>query len=261
VTGDLFSQADQTLDLLMTKYTRAMISYEGTTRLDTPPVPREALREAIHNAIVHKDYGSSIPVQIRVYEDKIRMWNACILPEGWDLSKLTGPHPSDPHNPDIAGAFFRTGKIESWGRGIEKIYHACESIGNPSPVYELELRGMWLEFPFSQEYKDATGNIKGSTDQNTTPKKGITGHDTGHDTRHDTEQVKRLLSSMALDREYTRAELMDELSMNHRETFSENYLKPALKLGYIEMTIPDKPKSKNQRYRVCYKKQLGDSEK
>ena len=79
--------------------------------------PRRPLREAIHNAIVHKDYGSSIPIQIRIYEDKIRMWNSCILPEGWDLEKLIGHHSSKPYNPDIASAFFRTGRTESWGTG------------------------------------------------------------------------------------------------------------------------------------------------
>lgn len=90
VTGDLFTQADKTLDLLLTKYTRAMISYEGTERLDVSPVPRVALREALHNAIVHKDYGSSIPIQISAYEDKIMILNPGMLPEGWDLKRLMG---------------------------------------------------------------------------------------------------------------------------------------------------------------------------
>lgn len=246
IEGDLFLQADKVLDLIKTKYTRALISYEGSIRLDTPPVPHAALREAIYNAIVHKDYESSNPIQIRVYDDKIRIWNACRLPDGWDVKKLTGEHSSEPYNPDIAAAFFRTGRIESWGRGIEKIFTTCRNAVVPDPIYVVEQTGLWIEFPFSQKYKTALEKIIDST---------------GHDTGHDTEQVKRLLSLMDIDREYSRAELMDELAMKHRETFSENYLKPAIRLGYIEMTISDKPKSKNQRYRICHKKQLGDIEK
>ena len=79
------------------------------------------------NAIVHKDYSSGIPIQISVYENKIVMWNPATLPEGWTQVTLLGPHQSQPPNPDIANPFFRTGEIEAWGRGIERIFAACES--------------------------------------------------------------------------------------------------------------------------------------
>ena len=68
VHGDLFTQVDSTMDLLLTKYLKAMISYEGVQRVETYPVPEEALREAVLNAIAHKDYGSGIPVQISVLD-------------------------------------------------------------------------------------------------------------------------------------------------------------------------------------------------
>jgi ATP-dependent DNA helicase RecG len=75
IHGDLFSQIDKTMDLLLTKYLKAMISYEGVQRVETYPVPEEALREALHNAVAHKDYSSGVPIQISVYEDKILFWN------------------------------------------------------------------------------------------------------------------------------------------------------------------------------------------
>jgi len=71
VHGNLFEQADKTLDLLLTKYLRAYISYEGISRIEKYPFPKEALREALLNAIVHKDHSSGVPIQISVYEDKI----------------------------------------------------------------------------------------------------------------------------------------------------------------------------------------------
>ena len=79
--GNLFEQADKTLDLLLTKYLRAYISYEGISRVEKYPFPKDALREALLNAIVHKDYSSGNPVQISVYEDKIVFWNAGRLPD------------------------------------------------------------------------------------------------------------------------------------------------------------------------------------
>jgi ATP-dependent DNA helicase RecG len=125
VEGDLFHQVKNTLDLLLTKYLKAVISYDGIVRVETFPVPRAALREALLNALVHRDYAVTAPVQIRVYEDRLRMWNPAVLPEGWTLDTLLGAHSSSPYNPAIANAFFRAGEIEAWGRGVERIFAAC----------------------------------------------------------------------------------------------------------------------------------------
>jgi len=67
-----------------------------------------------------------------------------------------------------------------------------------------------------------------------------------------TEQVSKLLSVMGSD-ETTTAELMTKLDMRHRPTFLYNYLQPALDAKLIEMTIPDKPKSSKQKYRLTEK--------
>ena len=80
IHGDLFSQVERTVDLLLTKYLRAGISYEGIQRIEAFPVPEAALREAVINAIAHKDYASAIPIQISVYHDKLMIWNAGYLP-------------------------------------------------------------------------------------------------------------------------------------------------------------------------------------
>lgn len=87
VEGDLFHQVKNTLDLLLTKYLKAVISYDGIVRVETFPVPRAALREALLNALVHRDYAVTAPVQIRVYKNRLRMWNPAVLPEGWTLAR------------------------------------------------------------------------------------------------------------------------------------------------------------------------------
>jgi len=121
VHGALFTQDNQTIAILHAKYLKALISYEGLQRIETYPVPESALREAILNAVVHKDYGSGIPIQISVYPDKLMIWNPGQLPSDWNVETLLRKHSSEPFNPDIANAFFRAGKIEAWGRGIERI--------------------------------------------------------------------------------------------------------------------------------------------
>ena len=148
IEGDLFTQVEKTLDLLMTKYLRAGISYQGTQRLERLPVPEAALREAVINAIAHKNYGASIPIQVSVYQHQLIIWNAGQLPPDWSLARLMAKHPSQPANPDIASVLFLAGKIESWGRGIDLIRNACLAAACPAPRFDCDSTGFWVEFSF-----------------------------------------------------------------------------------------------------------------
>ena len=146
IHGNLFEQVERTLELLFSKYLKAYISYEGIYRVETFLFPPQALREALLNAIVHKDYSGGAPLQISVYEDRIVFWNCGQLPENWTLDHLQGKHPSNPYNPLIANAFFRAGYIEAWGRGIAKINRECREHGIALPVFDYHMSGLMLTF-------------------------------------------------------------------------------------------------------------------
>jgi len=137
VNGNLLEQAEKALDLLKTKYSQAIISYQNGSREETFTFPEDAVREALYNAIVHKDYSSGIPIQISVYPNKMIFWNEGQLPENWTVEKLAQKHASKPHNPDIANTFFRAGYIESWGRGTIKIINACKAHKIPPPIFSI----------------------------------------------------------------------------------------------------------------------------
>lgn len=106
IHGDLFAQIGKTLDLLLTKYLRAGISYAGARRFERFPILEAALRKAVINAIAHKDYGASIPTRISVYNNKLIIWNAGQLPPQWSIGRLLTKHALQPSNPAIADAFF-----------------------------------------------------------------------------------------------------------------------------------------------------------
>jgi len=169
VGGDLFSQVRQTLDLLHTKYLKAAIRYEGLQRIERFPVPGSALREAVLNAVAHRDYAIPAPIQIRVFEDRLSIWNPAVLPEGWSLQKLIGEHASKPFNPLIANAFLRAGEIEAWGRGIQSMFRACEKAGSPQPEFRYEANELWLEFPFGEDYLQLLAGAQQSGDGTETP--------------------------------------------------------------------------------------------
>lgn len=146
IHGNLFEQIEKTMDLLFTKYIKAEISYEGINRIEKYEYPRDAVREALLNAIAHKDYSGGVPIQISVYRDKIIFWNEGQLPENWTIENLLIKHPSKAYNPDIANALFRSGYIESWGRGTLKMIRECELAGLPKPVYFYDMLGFFVEF-------------------------------------------------------------------------------------------------------------------
>ncbi len=121
VHGSLIEQIDKTIDLVYTKYLKALIYYDGIQRIEQFMFPQEAFREILLNAVVHKDYSACNPIQISVYEDKIYIWNDGEMPSELDSTeKLFEKHSSKPYNPKLANVFFKSGMIEAWGRGLTK---------------------------------------------------------------------------------------------------------------------------------------------
>ncbi|MDR3166097.1 MAG: hypothetical protein LBU13_11045 [Synergistaceae bacterium] len=159
ISGSLLQQIDQALDILCLKYLKAKISYRGIQRAENYPCPLEALREALLNAILHKDYSSGVPIQISVYDDKLFIGNVGRLPADWSLEVLLGKHVSIPFNPTIARIFYLAGYVESWGRGIEKIFTACRNDGVPEPEYTIHPTDIMLKFAAHPDRIIPSGHI------------------------------------------------------------------------------------------------------
>jgi ATP-dependent DNA helicase RecG len=213
VHGNLFEQVEKALDLLRTKYLKAYISYQGLLRRETFLFPDAALREALLNAVVHKDYSSGIPIQISVYDDRIVFWNPGDLPEHWTLERLLGKHPSCPFNPLIANAFFRAGYIESWGRGIEKIQRECREHGIEPPVYDFGMAGLMLTFRGNPAHLQAAVVEEGL---GTTQETHETAQETAQEipgTAQETTQ-ERVLALLRVDPFLTRRELANRLGLS-----------------------------------------------
>jgi len=238
---------EQTVEMLRTKYMVAWISYRGLQRLETFPIPREALREAVLNALIHKDYSSGTPIQIRVHRDRLWIWNPGSLPPKWTAKTLLAPHVSQPPNPDIASTFFRAGLIEAWGRGYEKIRDACREAGSPEPEVEYDGGGVWLRW--SWLVPDVPERLDPS--QRPVATDPVTGQVMGQVTGQVAAEVTRLAA--VIRSEMSRAQIQVALGLRGRENFELRYLKPALVTEVVEMTIPHKPNSRLQKYRLTAK--------
>lgn len=145
VEGNLIQQVDRALDILRTKYLLSYISYEGIHRREKLVYPYEALREALLNSIIHREYFVSSEIQVRVYEDKLVIGNEARLHD-ITVEDLSRPHPSRPHNKLIADVFYKAGFIESWGRGTQRIIDNCLAEGLSAPVYEHKMGFLYLPF-------------------------------------------------------------------------------------------------------------------
>ena len=133
----LIVNATKVIDLIYMMYLKAKISYVHDRRVEEYPFAREAIREAVYNAIAHNCYMYGTPIQIRIMDESMTISNRCILPENWTVDTLMEVHDSIPYNPDLANVFFRAGFIENWGQGIQKICKECRDIGADLPEYEL----------------------------------------------------------------------------------------------------------------------------
>ena len=149
VEGNLFEQVENALEILRTKYLISKIKFEGIHRREILEYPYEALREAIINALIHRNYLGASSIQIRVYSDRLVIMNEGKLPPEVPVEKLKTEHLSKPRNTLLADVFYKAGFIESWGRGTIKIMEKCQEQGLPEPDFEEDYGVMKVVF-----YKD-----------------------------------------------------------------------------------------------------------
>jgi ATP-dependent DNA helicase RecG len=229
IESNLFTMIENVMDILKTKYLKSLISYRGINRIEQLEYPVSTLREAILNALIHRDYTGSF-TQIRVNNDNFEIWNAGLLPEELKIEMLFHQHASIPRNRSLANLFFRAGYIEAWGRGTIAIVQECLEFKLPTPTFSEQFGGFAVSF-FKQIQ--------------------VTPQVTPQDTPQVATQVNGLIR--VFEGEMSREVLQDLLNISNRKYFRKEYIKPALELGIIEMTIPGKPNSKNQKYRLTQK--------
>ena len=260
IEGNIIQMPDRVVERLRTKYLLAPIHYEGMHRKEPLEIPEDALREAIYNSVVHKDY-TGVHIQLRVYADRLELWNDGGLPEGWTVRKLLANHSSKPRNKNIAATFYRAGFIEAWGRGIRKIREGFLAAGLPEPKIEAADGGVritlyrpaWVARELGAGSRADNAQVAAQDNAQVAP--SVT-HAVANAVTHAVDnavshQVMALLSVLTED--LGNAALLKVLALKNRDDMRIRYISPALRLGFIEYTIPDKPHSRFQKYRLTAK--------
>jgi len=138
-TGTLFEQVDKAVDFVMSNLARSVIPS------DTQPasgvlseIPYKVVREAVVNAVAHRDYSSNASVQVTVFVDRVEIRNSGSLPSGLTPDRLRNHHSSIPRYPLICNPLYLTHYIEQAGTGTLDMITLCQTAGIPEPDFEQQ---------------------------------------------------------------------------------------------------------------------------
>lgn len=223
--GNLYAIYQEVMAYFQAKLNSALIPH-ALGRDERLELPESALREAVVNAIAHRDYRSTANVQVYIFQNRVEIVTPGGLPAGMREEDLGSK--SVPRNPLLFSMLYRMKLVEQIGSGIRRIHESCREHGVGEPSIEVSPDWLTVTFP---RHEDAT-----------------THHVAPHVAPHVTQQVARLIT--VLQGEMGRAELMEALNLKDRPHFYRAYLQPSLDTGLVEMTLPDRPRSPAQQYRL-----------
>ncbi|MCG7848637.1 MAG: helix-turn-helix domain-containing protein [ANME-2 cluster archaeon] len=132
---DIIAQRDDALEFVK-EHIRLHAQISGTERVERWEYPIEAIREAITNAICHRDYEIASNTQIRIFDDRVEVWGCGQLPEPLIPGDLRGEHKSILRNPLVAECLFLIKFIEQWGTGTNRMIERCLDHGMPEPLFD-----------------------------------------------------------------------------------------------------------------------------
>ena len=237
---DIFDQTEihdhlplavDSIELFLKKHAFKSAEFAGMRRMDHWSIPLKILREAIINALVHSDYSQrGSPIRIAFFDDRIEIESPGMLMPGMTVEDMRRGI-SMIRNPVIARVFRELNLIEQWGSGVQRIFAEAASQGLPEPQIEEIANRVRLIVRLGQ----AQSVTQSVTQSNSQP-----------------ESIIQLL--LALEQgPLSSGELRDCLDLKHRAHFRTHYLTPALQAELIELTLPDKPTSRLQKYRLTQK--------
>ena len=251
--------------------TRTAYRINGLIRENIPEYPTEALREAITNSVMHRDWfidGANVFVEI--YTDRVEVVSPGGLPRGLALADLGSK--SIRRNALIADLLHRISFIEKAGTGIRRIQNETRAQGCPEPEFDAngfftatfwpnpavreQVEGKPIEQVTMEENTEENTEETEYTEENTEENTEETEY-TEENTEETNEKPRRATKSVqllqAISGEMARKDIQIALGLKSDEHFRKTYLLPAIQAGLIEMTIPDNPNNRNQRYRLTRK--------
>jgi len=235
--------------------TRMAYRIERLRREEIPEYPLAALREAITNAVMHRDwFNEGANVFVEIYTDRIEVSNPGGLPKGMLPSDLG--HKSVRRNPLIADLLHRIEFIEKAGTGIKRMRDEARAQGCPEPTFEATGFFTTTFLPNPAVRAQAEAQVRDQVTEQAGTKlapsqRQVQAHDEAHDEAHEplTKVEREILAACAGEPQKT-PDLLRLMGYSTRTGNFKKALTRLLALGRLEMTIPGKPRSSKQRYKT-----------
>jgi ATP-dependent DNA helicase RecG len=244
--GDLISQLLKSHDFVKMN-SKVRWKKMPDHRIDKPDYAERAVFEALANALMHRNYdviGSEVHVDM--FDDRLEIWSPGGMADGTLIQERDIENvPSTRRNPLIAEIFHRLDYVERRGSGFKKIRSETANLYGYTDEYKPTFSS--TDTGFCVVFRNMNYDLHTANTQ-------VTTHDTTHDNTHDTTYDELISDERIIglvefcSKPKTREEMQDFMGVTNREYFRKAYLKPLMEAGQIRMTLPDKPKSRNQKY-------------
>jgi ATP-dependent DNA helicase RecG len=241
---ELYDHLPQAVDgilMFLKKHAMRGADFSEVRRKDVWSIPLEILREVVINALVHADYSQrGAPIRVAFFDDRIEIENPGILLPGMTIEDMRRGV-SKIRNHVIARIFRELNLIEQWGSGIPRILREAEELGLPD--LQMEEIGMRVRVTvFLVEQIAATKSAE-----------QVEAHDEAHDKAHEPiTEVEHVIMTASAQSPKSTPELLRMLGYKSRTGNFKRALSRLLDMGLLEMTNPQKPRARNQRYRSTH---------
>lgn len=229
------------------------ITNRSLMREERLEVPVSALREALINALAHRQWEkANLTISIAVYDDRVEIANPGILPPKITPENIKESHESFPYNRNMAQALYRSTFLESWGSGIRRIIEACQEQGVEEPTWRWDGAFVYVTFKRPAKHRSSTAQVSAGSDPSTTQEKpnlALSSPQPRHNFAPTSPQVRQLVELMGTG-DYTIKELTEICGFIDPKHFREGYIKPALRENAIERLYADRPNHPKQKYRL-----------
>ena len=223
------------------------ITNKSLMREERLEVPVSALREALINALVHRQWEKvNLTISLAVYDDRVEIANPGVFPPKITPENIKESHESYPYNRNMAQALYRSTFLESWGSGIHRIIEACREQGVEDPTWRWD--GGFVYVTFKRPRKEPKPTITTSTPLED-PKLAPSSPQVRPKFAPSSPQVIQLIRAMD-DEYYSIRELTELCGYIDTKHFRESYINPALAENAIERLYADQPKHPKQKYRL-----------